>query len=207
MQKNSILIADHYPVARRGLRDLLARENNWEVVGEAVNALDAVGKAKHFRPDLVILNGALPRLSGVEAARRIKGETSNTRVLVLVSHSDRELTTAIFDGIVDGVALHSDSELKLISCVRKVLYGQGFVSTASFRQSEEPPFAPSGLTGRERQVLRLLGEGMCSKEVAAALRLSVRTVENHRARMMRRMEIKSFAELLRYGVREGLIYA
>lgn len=206
MQQKSILIADYYAIARCGLRDVLEQEAGFEIVGEAVNGLDAVVKAKLLQPDLVVMNDAMPRRSGVAAARRIKALWPSIRIFVLVSYSHKELMKGISDGIVDGVALHSDSEAQLLSCLRKALYGEGFVASDSFYPSEGSCFTRSALTMRERQVLRLLAEGLCTKEVAAELRLSTRTVENHRARMMRRLEIKSFAELLRYGFRQGLIH-
>jgi len=132
MEEKSILIADYYAIARSGLREVLKQEEGCDVVGEAVNGFDAVVKAKQLQPDLVILNGSMPRLSGLEAARRIKAQMPDTRILVLVGQSDRELMKAISGGIVDGVALHSDSALQLLTCVRKVLHAAGFAASDFF---------------------------------------------------------------------------
>ncbi len=207
MYKHSILLADHCAIARWGLRGVLEQEHDWEVVGEAANGYDTVKKATELRPDLLILNSAMPRLSGLDGVRRIRAAVPNARILVLVTFSDKELMKALFDRMVDGIALYSDSVEQLRSCVRTVLKGERCVTSNEVHYSREPRFRSGGLTTREQQVLALLWEGMCSKEIAAALRLSVRTVENHRARMMRRVESRSVAELLRYGIRQGVIHA
>jgi DNA-binding NarL/FixJ family response regulator len=204
MPKRSILIADDFPIARRGLYKLLEDQPDWKVVGEAADGFDAFDKAVALNPDLVILDDFMPRLGGVQAAVLIRRVLPQTRLLILATHDDRVLINLVVNASIDGFVFRSDPETKFLTALRKVLSGDRFPTPTKPRLPYWPITA-SGLTIRERQILQLLAEGLCSREVAGALRLSLRTVENHRARMMRRLEIRSFAELIRHGIRHGVV--
>ena len=205
MPKTSILIADDFPIARRGLCKLLEDQPDWKVVGEAADGLDALDQAAVLNPDLVILDDFMPRLDGLQAAVLIRRALPQTRLLILATRDDWELADRFSNASIDGFVFRSDPETKLVTVLKKVLSGDRFPSSIRLNRVPRRQITASGLTMREREVLQLLAEGLCSREVAGALRLSLRTVENHRARMMRRLEIHSFAELIRHGIRHGVV--
>lgn len=208
--KISILIADDYPVVRRGIRTLLESEPGWEVVAEASNGGDAVTYAEQLRPDVVILDVSMPVLNGLDAARLIVKSAPDTRVLVISGYHTEERFGDALQAGVRGYLMRSNVEADLIEAVRALIQGRTWFPNEVSEQLLERLRGEKGqsvpvLTTREVEIVQLLAEGKSNKEVAHALGISVRTVENHRAQVMQRLGLKTFSSLVRYAIRNGII--
>jgi len=206
----STLIADDYAVVRRGLRALLEEQPDWQVVGEASNGRDAANLAAQLRPDVVIMDIRMPELNGLDAARMILRTVPNTRIVFFTGHQTDEMIERALQVGVRGYVLKSDAEADLISAVRALMQGRTFFTPKAstvvvdrLREKEEP--AQPALTTREAEVVQLLAEGKSNKEAAHILGISSRTVENHRAQIMQRLNVRSYSDLIRYAIRNGII--
>ena len=212
-----ILIADDHEVVRAGLRRILLERNGWEVCGEATTGRQAVALALETKPDVVIMDIAMPVLNGLEAARQIRKGLPKTEVLILSLHLSDQLAYEIIQAGVRGYVLKSDANRDLVSAVEALgvhrpfftarvseLVIEGFKKPQS-RASEHDSY--SRLTGRQREIVQLLAEGKSSKEVAVVLNISVKTAETHRSNIMRRLELHSVSELVRYAVKNQIIEA
>jgi DNA-binding NarL/FixJ family response regulator len=210
-----ILLADDHEIMRRGLRGLLETHASWQVCGEAANGRQAVEMAVELKPEVVVLDLSMPELNGFEAAKQIRSALPETEMLIFTMHESEELIReALFSG-VRAVVVKSDVEGHLIAAVESLLKHDVYFSPrvsetlrdAMMRAPEDAASgsSPDGLTERELEVTRLLAEGKSNKEVATALSISVRTVETHRATIMRRLEINSIVELVHYAIRHKLI--
>lgn len=213
-----ILIADDHQVVRRGLRSVLESQPGWEICGEASNGRDAVRKAKQLRPDVAVLDISMPELNGLEAARQIRKVSPRTELLVLTMHASDELAEEVLAAGVRGYLLKSDADHDLIRAVEAVRHHKAFftprvsqlVLDGYLRPAAQAPARGSRrhrLTPREREIVQLLAEGKSNKEAAAALGLSAKTVETHRANIMRKLQLNSFGELVRYAVRNNIVEA
>ena len=216
-KKLRVLIADDHELVRQGTRAVLRDHPGWQVVGEAVDGRDAVQKAQELKPDLAILDIGLPNLDGLEVTREIVERSPETKVLVLTMHESGQMVRRVLEAGARGYVLKSDMAATLVRAVREVLDGKlsltprvaAMVSQASAgagtkaKQNAEP----IRLTAREIQVIRLLAQGKSNKESASLLNISTRTVEAYRARIMRKLEVKSAAELIRYAIREKIVEA
>ena len=212
-----ILIADDHEIFRSGVRAILSRQPDLEVVGEAFTGREAVEYARTMKPDLVIMDIGMPELNGLEAARQILKEHPMTEVLVLTMHESDELVRAVLDTGARGYMLKSDASRDLVTAVdslrRRKPYFTSKVSemvlTGFLRRGprhDEPDDAPRlRLTTRERQIVQLLAEGKSNKEVASCLEIAVKTVETHRGRIMTKLGFSSFGELVRYAVRNRIV--
>jgi DNA-binding NarL/FixJ family response regulator len=217
MRALRILVADDHDLMRRGLRSLLESRSGWMVCGEAQTGREAVSMAADLKPDIVILDITMPELNGVEAARRILKESPNTEVLVLSVHYSDQLIRDILDAGVRGYIVKSDSDRDLLVAVEALANHKPFFTPratelilSNFNNkgaspSDVPEWIGDRLTSREREIVQLLSEGKSSKEVASALTISVKTAETHRANIMRKLEIHSVSELVRYAVRNQII--
>lgn len=215
MQPASILIADDHAVVRRGLRALLETQPAWKVVSEATNGYDAVEKATALQPDVAILDVGMPRLNGMDAAALIFKAAPKTRILILTMHSAEDLIRQTLAAGASGFVLKSDAEKDLISAVDALLHNKTFFTSAAsnvilgnLRGSVPKQSSRSNkgrLSLREREVIQLLAEGKSNKEVAALLNISTRTVENHRAKTMDKLNLRSFGELVRYAIRNRIV--
>ncbi len=210
-----ILIADDHEVVRHGLRALLEAQPGWEVCGEADHGRQAVDKAKQLNPDVVILDISMPELNGLEAARKIIKAIPSAKVLILTMHDSEQAVREVLEAGAQGYLLKSDAGRDLVAAVdalRKhktfftsrvaemVLHGNVRGSAAT------PPKKPRDrLTPREREIVQLLAEGKSSKEVAVSLGLSVKTAETHRANIMRKLDLHSISDLVRYAVRNNIV--
>lgn len=208
--KVSILIADDYPLVRRGVRSLLEAQPGWQVVGEAGNGHEVVRLARELRPDIVILDVSMPELNGLDAARLIVKDVPGIRVLILTSDYTNEMIEKAFQAGVRGYVLQSDNEADLVAAVKELMEGRTYYTTMASevlveRLRREPESAPAILTTREAEIVQLLAEGKSNKEIANILGISSRTVENHRAQIMQKLGLKSFSELIRYAIRNGMI--
>lgn len=217
MRPLRILVADDHDLMRRGLKALLESRPGWTVCAEAQTGREAVTKAAELKPDIVIVDITMPELNGVEAARRILKESPNTEVLVLSVHYSDQLIRDILDAGVRGYIVKSDSDRDLLVAVEALANHKPFFTPratelilSNFNNKGASPaemteWIGDRLTSREREIVQLLSEGKSSKEVAAALSISVKTAETHRANIMRKLEIHSVSELVRYAVRNQII--
>ena len=223
MNKITILLADDHTLVREGLRALLEIEADFEVVGEAVNGLQAVEMARELRPGIVVLDIAMPQLNGIEAARRIlQLDTPPPKVLMLSAHADDAYVEQVSALGVAGYLVKQTSAHLLVAAIREILKGKIMYSTAiAKRMGDHQPetagkpqrFSRAGralkveerLTSREREVLQLVAEGNLNKEVAADLGISIKTVEKHRQNVMRKLGIHDTAGLTRYAISAGIV--
>jgi len=216
MKTLRILVADDHDLMRRGLKSLLESHPGWSVCAEAHTGREAVAKAEEIKPDIVILDITMPELNGVEAARRILKASPNTEILVLSVHYSDQLIRDILDAGVRGYIVKSDSDRDLVIAVEALANHKPFFTPRATElilsnfnnkggSTEIPDVIGDRLTSREREIVQLLSEGKTSKEVASILGISVKTAETHRANIMRKLEIHSVSELVRYAVRNQII--
>jgi DNA-binding NarL/FixJ family response regulator len=204
-----ILLADDHNVVRKGLRGILEECDDWVVCGEASNGREAVRLALELAPDIVVLDLTMPELNGLEATRLIKKSLPQAEILIFTMHETEEMILSAFEAGARGFVLKSEDELKLVEAIKVISRHKTFFTTAASEALLDnllrPSLRDSVLTDREREVVQMLAEGKSNKEVAAALDISVKTVETHRAAIMRKLELDSIADLVRYAIRNGLI--
>jgi DNA-binding NarL/FixJ family response regulator len=207
-----IFVADNQDVVRRGLRVLLSGQPGWLVCGDARNGREAVELVLKMRPEVVVLDVDLHEIDGIETTRRIKESLPETEVLVFTMHQeDRVIAEALKAG-ARGYILKSDSEDKLIEGIETVAKHQPFFSTSASEMllshlldATSDPNNALNLSDREREIVLLLVDGKSNKEAASLLHISTKTVETHRAAIMRKLGLKSVTELVRYAIRNKLI--
>ena len=209
-----ILIVDDFDVVRRGVRTLVEAQAGWEVCGEAGTGPAAVEAAARLKPDLVILDLGLPELHGLEVTRRILHRRPETEILVLTMHASEELIRQVLRAGAHGYVLKSDAGDLLVAAVRSLQDHKPFLTTRvtqvvldGYLKGTADDGPGESLTPREREVLQLVAEGRSSKRVAARLGVTVKTVESHRASLMRKLRLRTVADLVRYAVRNGLVDA
>lgn len=210
-----ILLADDHRVVRRGLCLLLESQPGFQVVAEASDGRQAVALADEHKPDIVVLDVAMPLLNGIEAARQISGKLPQTGIVFLSMHSDEAYVLKALKSGGKGYLLKDSAEYDLINAIRAVHDGKAFFSPAInkmladeyMRQLNEQEVIDSYdlLTTRERETLQLFAEARTPKEVAAMLNLSLYTVETHRSNIFQKLNLHSTAELILYAVRKGVI--
>lgn len=210
-----ILLADDHTVMRNGLKLLLERQPNFEVVGEAADGREAVEMAADTKPDVVVMDVAMPHLNGVEAARQIAARSPQTAIAILSMHSDESYVIRSLKAGARAYLLKDSAEADLISAIHAIMEGKSFFSPAVRRILKEDyvhQLAEMGaedsyelLTNREREVLQLVAEGKSNKEVANLLNLSLYTVETHRTHILQKLNLHSVPELILYAVRKGII--
>ncbi|MGG5817285.1 response regulator [Falsiroseomonas sp. HW251] len=207
-----IFLADDHDVVRRGLRNLLEGEPGWQVCGEAGNGREAVEAAAAQQPDVAILDITMPELNGLEAIPLIRAACPGTAILVLTMHESEELAAEVLAAGARGYLVKSDAPRCIVAAVEAVAAQEPFFSArvttklpdAFLRDRVAANEDHAGLTARERQVLQLLAEGRRSKEIARRLELSLKTVEAHRAAIMRKLGADSVADVVRYAVRRRI---
>jgi DNA-binding NarL/FixJ family response regulator len=206
-----ILIADDHSVVRAGLRSLLESHLGWEVCAEAADGREAVEKAAKHKPHVAVLDIGMPLLNGVEATRRIRKSSPDTKILILTMHESEDLVHQVIEAGACGYILKDDADRILIAAVDAVRNHKPYFSTrvssaADSNDSSEPPKSSrSRLTPREREILQLLAEGKSNKEIASLLGISVNTAEAHRANIMLKLGFHSITELVVYAVRNKII--
>src|SRR2546421_6834110 len=209
-RKTRILLVDDHAVVRQGCKMLLDAQPDMEIVGEASNGREAVESAETLRPDIVVMDVAMPELNGIEATRRLAASAPHTRVIALSMHKDSVYVREILRAGARGYLLKDSGAEDLVSAVRAVASGQSYLSPAvsnavldDYRKHVTNPI--DLLTSREREVLQLLAEGKTNKEIAGVLNLSVYTVDAHRGRIMEKLNLHSINDLVRFAVRNGII--
>ena len=217
MKAVRILLADDHKVVRQGTRALLSAVPEWEIVGEADNGRDAVSLTAELKPDIVILDIGMPELNGLDATRQIKKKSPETEVLIFTGQETEELVHDVFDSGARSYIMKTDAADHLIDAIKALSEHKHFFTSriseivfARYIQEKgtlEGAPEKSRITDREREIVQLLAEGKSSKEIATILGISVRTVETHRAAIMKKLGLKSFSELIRYAVRNKIIEA
>ena len=211
MEKPRVLIADDHRIVLEGLRSLLQSE--YEIVGEVEDGRTLVAEAERLRPELVVADISMPNLNGIDAARQIQKIDARIRIVFLTMHADVTYAAGAFEAGASGFVLKHSASQELIMALRKAMKGQTYVTPmiagdliGSF-QNELPlkGEVKAGLSPRQREVLQLSAEGKSIKEVAATLRISTRTVEFHKYRIMEQLDIKTNAELIQYAIKHGVI--
>lgn len=227
--QTTVLLADDHRIVREGLRRLLESREDISVVGEATNGEEAVRLVEDKRPDVVIMDISMPRLSGIDATRRIckngaagteavsaepgQGGTRRTRVLILSMHESQTYVEEVLRAGASGYVLKDSPPSDLFAAIDAVRSGDSYLSpsvtqrvvNAIARPGDRPSLAVSSLTERERQVLELIAEGLSSKEIAAKLGVSLKTIESHRANLMDKLDIHKVSGLVRFAIRAGLV--
>jgi DNA-binding NarL/FixJ family response regulator len=214
-----ILLADDHEIVRRGLRAVLEAESDWEVTDEAANGVEAVEKAERYKPDVVLMDISMPELNGLEAARRIRRNLPTVEVLFLTMHESEQMIREGMDAGGRGFLLKSDAGHELVPAVKSVSRHKRFFSpkirAMGFSSADGrslPKVYRSGaktgdLTPRERQVVQLLAEGKSTKDVASSLQITLKTAATHRTNILRKLELHSLADLVRYAIRNGIVPA
>lgn len=211
--KIRVLVADDHTIVRQGLVSVLEDCGECEIVAQAGDGLEAVEKTLELRPDVVILDLTMPRLSGLEAARRIHEELPSSKVLVLTVHDEEEYVVPVVRAGAAGYLVKDSAASELLDAVRALHAGQGYfgpqpsrILADQYRRPDRDPEDPYGsLTPREREAFHLVVEGLTTKEVAKELGISVKTAENHRTRAMDKLGVHNTAELVRYAAKKGLL--
>jgi DNA-binding NarL/FixJ family response regulator len=216
MDELTILIADDHDLIRRGVRALLTARSGWQVVGEACNGADAVQKAISLRPNVAILDFSMPELNGPGAAAQITEKVPETGVVVLTMHDSEQVMREVLQSGARGLVLKSDADRDLLDAVEAVARKRHFFTTrlselvlggylAGPAAKDKVKSKVAQLTERECEVVRLLADGMSSKEAATRLQISIRTVESHRINISRKLGFNSIAKLVHYAIRHGIV--
>jgi DNA-binding NarL/FixJ family response regulator len=205
-----IVIADDHGIVRSGIRLLLERQPDLEVVAEAADGIEARDTVIRERPDLAILDVKMPGLTGLQATREIKSQRPEVSILILSMHDDdRYLFEALKAG-ASGYVLKSQADTDLLDAIRSVQRGEPFLSPGAQQALirdllERGDQAESELTPREEEIVKMVAEANTSREIAEMLHLSEKTVENHRANAMKKLGLRDRVELVRYAIRKGLV--
>lgn len=208
-----ILIADDHEIVREGLRNLISKQPGMEVVAEAEDGRMAVELARDLKPDVVIMDIAMPILNGIEASRQITGESPRTKIIALSMHSDRRFLANMLGAGASGYLLKNCAFKELITAIQSVLSNQTYLSPSivSVVIDDYVQHLSSGhvtpqpvLTTREREVLQLLAEGKPTKEIASCLNVSVTTIDTHRKNIMEKLGYHTMADLIKFAIREGI---
>jgi two-component system response regulator NreC len=215
MKKIRVVVADDHTMIRSGLRALLDRESDIEVVGEAPDGRQAIQKAQELLPDVILLDIAMPNLNGIEAARQISSRHEGMGIVILSMHSDEGYVLRALKAGARGYLLKDSPETDVMNAVRAVSAGKAYFSPEIsrimaedyLRQMQQRGVEDSYelLTPREREMLQMLAEGKSSKEIANLLDLSLHTVETHRSNIFQKLNLHSIPELILYAVRKGIV--
>lgn len=215
MSRVRLLLADDHTMVRQGLRKLLEERVDWEVVAEASDGREAIKLAEQHRPDVAILDVAMPLLNGIEATRQITKRVPSTRVLVLSMHADEVYVTQVLRAGATGYLLKDSADADLMEAVAAVAQGKSFFSPAIARVMLDDyvrQLADKGivdrfdsLSEREREIFQLIAEGKTNKEIAGLLGVSPSTIETHRGHILEKLDCHNAAEIVLYAVRRGVI--
>ena len=216
MKKITVLLSDDHTVVREGLRFLLEKEADIQVIGEAANGRQSVREAKRLRPNVVIQDLAMPQLNGLEASRQIAREVPSARVLILSAYNDDSYVEHAIKAGAAGFLMKETAGADLLRAIREIANGNAFFSPPVAKRllKQWQKKVPDGnaaststakLTGRQTEVLQLIAEGYATKQIAGLLELSIKTVEKHRQDLMNALNIHNIASLTRYAVSSGVV--
>jgi DNA-binding NarL/FixJ family response regulator len=214
-EKKRLVIAEDHRILREGLRSLLGSKPEFEVVGEAEDGFDAIRLVRDTKPDLILLDLSMPRLDGLSAMRDIKKVCPETKILALTIHTDEDYVLDAFKAGADGYCLKDAGRAELLMAIQSVFADKPYFSPGiadkvlegylEGRQKIKSTSAWDTITQREREVLKLIGEGYKNKEIADLLYISVKTVEKHRSNIMKKLDLPNTAALTAYAIEKGLV--
>ena len=214
-KKKRIVIAEDHTIVRDGLRAMLSSEPDFEVVGEAGDGMEAIRCVNNTSPDLILLDLNMPRMDGISAIKEIKKQSPETKVLALTMHKDEEYILEAFRSGADGYCIKTSSGDEVLSAIRIVTSGRQFVSPdisdkvlegyLEGKKSVKETTSWDSLTQREKEVLKLVGEGYQNKYIAEYLCISIKTVEKHRANIMEKLDLHNASALTAYAYEKGLV--
>ena len=208
-----ILLVDDHPVVRAGLRRILAAEADLRIVGEAGEGCSAVKMAKELKPDVVVMDVCMPEMNGIAATRLITDASSSVKVLCLSMHNEENVVDAVLHAGASGYILKDEAPKTLVEAVRTVARGDVYLSPVVTKKiirnyahggEASAQGAHAALSARELEVLRLIAEGCCTKEIGARLEVSEKTVAVHREHIMQKLKLRNVVELTRYALRTGI---
>ena len=213
MRKLRLLLGDDHPLVRHGLRKVLEEQPAWEVVAEVGDGREAVREAIAHKPDVAILDVAMPLLNGIDATQQIVRRAPETRILMLSMHADEAYVMRAVQAGATGYMVKDAAGKELLTAIESVAAGRPYFSPAIERLLQDDRGSPSSgfadryetLSAREREVFQLIAEAKSNKEVAILLGISPATVETHRARILQKLDVHSIAEVVRYAARRGII--
>ena len=207
-----ILIVDDFPIIRYGLRKLIESHRGWKICSEAESGRAALQKVRTLKPEIVLLDLSLPDIEGIEAVLKIIEVHHQAQILALSDYESPVMARKVVASGARGLVLKSDSLRDVVKGVQALSRGRSFQSKQARELMKDPPspglafsYSSATLTSREQQILKLLAEGKTNKEVANALSVSVRTVEAHRASLMRKLELGSLSDLIYFAIRNGIV--
>ena len=213
MNPYRVVLADDHAMFRQGMKRILKDADNLDVVGEACDGLELLDVSKETTPDMVILDISMPNLRGLEATREIKRLFPNIKVLILTMYRDKEYVYDAISAGAEGYLLKEDADTELFIAVEKIRQGGRYISPIlsgeltheliNIRHERQTTSSYESLTLREKEVLKLIAEGKSHKDIADLLFISIRTVDHHRANIMRKLNIKDTANLTKYAIRKG----
>jgi len=214
MKPLRLLLADDHTVVRQGLRKVLEERPDWEVVAEAGDGREAIRLAEQHKPDVAVIDAAMPLLNGVEATRQITKRAPDTRILILSMYDDEAYVAQALKAGATGYLLKDSADVNLLQAVSDVSQGKSFFSPSIARLVLDDFRRPRGegqidryesLSDREREIFQLIADGKVNKEIAGTLGISLSTVETHRAHIMEKLNVHSAAEIVLYAVRRGIV--
>ncbi len=214
-EKQRIVIAEDHTILREGLRALLFSNPDFDIVGEAEDGREAIRCVENLKPHLILMDLSMPRMNGMEAIREIKKRCPETKILALTVHKTEEYILATLEAGADGYVLKDATHAELLMAIKSVLLGKPYLSPGvsekviegylEGRKTLKSHSSWDTLTQREREVLKLIGEGYKNKEIADYLCVSVKTVEKHRANLMKKLDLHNASALTAFAVEKGLI--
>lgn len=210
MKQLRIFIADDHPLVREGLRRVLETQPGWTVCGEAEDGRTAVKLGLELKPDVYLIDISMPQLNGLDVTRQLRRERPDAAILIVTMHDSDDLCAELLKSGASGCVSKSDSPRQILAAVEAVASGKqyftgGVAASQSGTKDATDARMPPRLTGREREIVQLLAEGRTNKEVAGVLGIAYKTVDAHRTNIMRRLSLRSFADLVRYAIRERIV--
>lgn len=208
-----VLIADDHKIIREGLLNLLEKQKDLDIVGEAEDGFIALKKARELKPNIIIMDIGMPNLNGIDATRQIRSESPQTKVIALSMHADKRFVAEMLKAGASGYILKDSAFKELVQAIRASLVNKIYLSPSIadvvikdyiVHIPRDSFSAFSILTAKEREVLQLIAEGKSTKEIASRLFMSIKTVETHRQHIKEKLNLNSIAELTKYAIREGL---
>lgn len=212
---HTIVIAEDHQLFREGLKSMLNKRDDIEVIGEAKDGIEAVKLVRKLKPDLVLLDLSMPKMGGISVLKDVKRELPDTRILLLTIHESDQYVLEAFDAGADGYCIKDSSRQELMLAIESVLQGKTYISPGisdqvmegflSNRKRLKEKTSWDTVTQREREVLKLLAEGYANKEIGELLHISVKTVEKHRANLIGKLDLHNVAQLTAYAIKQGLV--
>ncbi|MDA8166027.1 MAG: response regulator transcription factor [Desulfobacteraceae bacterium] len=214
MKRCRIILADDHTLIRRGLRKMLEEDESLQVIGEAGDGLELLDLLRRTEPDLILLDISMPNLRGIEAIGEVRRVRPGIKILILTMHKSEQYLCSAMQAGASGYLLKEDSDTELLPAIVRVMAGGLYISpvlAADFPEDvllscrEQGQAQADPLTPRERQILKLIAEGITNREIADLLAISKRTVEHHRANLMKKLDAKNTADVVKFAIREGYV--